>query len=805
MATSRAARRPPGGPRRLTRVFAIAGALVAATALPLAAGSATSQAARVKPTARSAPDQPPAQTAPTLTVTSVSPSYATSGGTITLKGRVWNGGRSAISDLLVGLTSSAAARFTSQTALEEFAAGTLPVDGLPVVAPQVIGKLQARHGAAWKIRLPVSALRLTCFGVYPLNVTLATAGTLTATEPVPMPFWPAKADGCAAVRPARFPISWIWPLIDSPHQGPCPGLLDNSLAASLAPGGRLAHLLAVGASYAASARLTWAIDPALLDNARTMTQSYSVGDSANCAGSTTHEPDQNARTWLRDVAKKTANEPVFVTPYADVDVAGLAQYDIPDLKSAFSSGERIAARILGRGAVPAPIPAGPKQLSAIAWPANGPASQAASQAIGPVLGAIKMGTVILAMPPPQLSFTPGAVTRTLNGVGGSLKVLLGDYSLSNLLASSTARSRLSSAAFSVSQLFLAETAMIVAEAPSDVRPIVVTPPRRWDPAAPLAALLLSDTANAPWLRTQTVGQIARQPESPGYSLALSAAGRQLPAKLLHKVAKLDASVALLQSIIAGGPDTRLNNAVYGVESSQWIAGGAAQARAMLNRTSRFVTRQFSLLSVGGQKVTKVTLGGQVGSVAVSIHNASSYSVKVGLQITSSNDTVIAKQRNTHAVYEVLPHSSTPLKLSVNAAQTGKATVRLRLTSPNGTLLPNPPDKPLIMKISATNLGTVALVIFAAALAIFVVASAAQAIRGGRPGAAEPQEPRDPASPGGSGASDTADTGGEPASTQGQVSDEGGQDSPAQPDRADNVFGDRSELSSVGRRPTKESR
>jgi hypothetical protein len=804
MASSHAARRTSGGLRLLTRAFAITGTLVAATALPLAAGPATSQAARVKLTAKSAPDQPQAQSQMTLSVTSVSPSYATPRDTITLNGRVWNEGRSAISDLSVGLTSSAIP-FPSQTALEGFAAGTMPVGGLPVaVAPKMISKLRARQGVGWTIKLPVSALRLGCFGVYPLNVTLAAAGTLIGTEPVPMPFWPAKTDSC--LRPTPFPISWIWPLIDSPHQGPCPGLLDNSLAASLAPGGRLASLLAVGASYSASAHLTWAIDPALLDNARTMTQSYPVGDSATCSDSTTRGPDQNARTWLRDVAKGTANQPVFVTPYADVDVAGLAlEGDTPDLKKAFVDGESLAGPILGRSRFPAPIPAGPKQLSAIAWPPGGVPSQAMIEK----LGAIKMGTVILAMPPPRLSFTPGAVTSTNDFLGSTQKVLLGDYSLSNVLASSAARSRLSSAVFSVSQLFLAETAMIVAEAPSDVRPIVVTPPRRWDPAKPLATSLLSDTSNAPWLRTQTVAQIARQPESRDNSLVLSAGGSQLPATLLHQVSKLDNSVALLQSITVGA-NSRLNHAVFGIESSQWAApGAAAQARKMLTRASRFVTKQFSLLSVGGQKVSNVTLGGRTGPVAVSIDNASSYPVKVGLQVTSSNDTVIAKQRNPHAVYEVLPHSSTGLKLSINAAQTGKATLSLRLKSPNGTLLPNPPDKPLIMKISVTNLGTVALVIFVAALAIFVVASAAQAIRGGRPGAFEPAEPDDAPSPAGASAGaspdDASDSGEDPADAHAQATDRAGQDSPARPDRADNVIGDRSELSSLGRRPMKESR
>lgn len=791
MASSNVARPAGGGARRLTRGCALGGAVLAASALPMAAGPVVSLAAS-SARATSAPSQ--GQPGLALSVTSVSPSYAEPGHPIVLKGRVWNGGRSAASDLSVQLYSSTS-RFTSQTALDEFAAGNLtPVSAPRLANPRTISRLRAGHGAGWTIKLPVSALRLSCFGVYPLTVTVSDpTGTLTARDPVPMPFWPQGPSSCpAAVRPAPFPVSWIWPLIDSPHQGPCPGLLDNSLAASLAPGGRLDSLLKVGARYAGRARLTWAIDPAVLDNARTMTQPYPVGQSSGCAHSNHFGQDENAKNWLTEIVNATSGQPVFVTPYADVDVAGLAQYgDITDLENAFTIGQQVAAPILHRDAVPAAPPAGPKKLSAIAWPSGGLPNPAELEN----LGAMKVSAVILAMPASasQLSYTPGAVTSVLDGVGTKLKVLLGNDSLNSLLASSAATSRRAGPIFGISQLFLASTAMIVAEAPAVQRPIVVTPPKRWDPAGRLAADLLRDTVNAPWLKAITAGQMAAQPEqSYPASLVRPDARGELSGKLLRQVTKLDRNVALLQSIMIGR-DNRLNRAVYGVESSRWAGAGAAQAHTMLTRVEQFVTEQFKGLSVGGKQVINVTLGGRAGTVPVSIRNSLGYPVKVGLRVTSSNNTVIATQR--HKFYKVNPHSSTGLKLSVNVTQTGKAKVVLRLRSPTGVLLPNPPDKPLVMRIKATNLGTVALVIFAAALTAFVIASAAQAIRRGRPGATVSdstglEEQEDLTSPGG------------PDVIRGT---EDRPDSRPVADRADSVVGDRSELSSVGRGPTKESR
>ena len=196
-------------------------------------------------------------------------------------------------------------------------------------------------------------------------------------------------------------------------------------------------------------------------------------------------------------------------------------------------------------------------------------------------------------------------------------------------------------------------------------------------------------------------------------------------------------------------DLRLNRAMFGIESSRWAGSGFPHARTRLKQLTAYVDNQFAGLSIGvhHQKVIHVTLGGKVGTVTISIHNSLPYPVRVGLQVTSNSETVTAKQHDEHELYLVPPGSSTGVKLNVSAATTGKAKVTLRLGGRSGKLLPNPPDKPLTLELSATNLGTVALVIFAAALAVFVIASAAQALRRGR-GGTDPAGCRRGATPGG---------------------------------------------------------
>jgi hypothetical protein len=81
-------------------------------------------------------------------------------------------------------------------------------------------------------------------------------------------------------------------------------------------------------------------------------------------------------------------------------------------------------------------------------------------------------------------------------------------------------------------------------------------------------------------------------------------------------------------------------------------------------------------------------------------------------------------------------------VKVKASSIGSTTVSLRLLAPDGQPLPG---APVNMTVQSTQLGTVTLVVLAAALAVFMIASASRAIRrgrasGGGSAAAEPDGP-----------------------------------------------------------------
>jgi len=115
---------------------------------------------------------------------------------------------------------------------------------------QTLATVPAHSTRPWSLTLRVSQAGMTTFGVYPLAAQLNQFGAQVDAARTFLPFWPA-ASQARSVRPVS--LAWIWPLIDAPHQAACPALLNNNLKASLASGGRLNQLLALGSSPPAAA------------------------------------------------------------------------------------------------------------------------------------------------------------------------------------------------------------------------------------------------------------------------------------------------------------------------------------------------------------------------------------------------------------------------------------------------------------------------------------------------------------------------------------------------------------------------
>jgi Family of unknown function (DUF6049) len=693
------------------------GLALSGPALPFPVPAAAAIAAR---------QQPGGSSPVSVAITSVNPQYAEPGKTVRVSGTLTNTSPDAISGLSVQLLSSSSP-FDNRSELQQYARGTF-TDGSPVLgADTLLTASLAPHATVnWSVSLNPDEVPISgSFGVYPLaaQVEDADLDTLSVSRTF-LPFWPnSKAQDPSAQQQ----IAWIWPLIDQPRQGACTGLLNNGLASSLAPGGRLGGLLDAGATYASSAHLTWAIDPALLASVNTMTTSYQVSGAA-CRMNQTHPASQAATTWLDQLKVATSGQPVFLTPYDDADIAALVGNNMnADLTHSFAEGRAVAGKVLGR-TFNVTATAGPTSLNGTVWPADGIANYAVLENLA---ASDQINTVVLdstTMPPSQQqTYTPSAQSTTPDGVGPPLNVLLSDDTITQILGSADAPSTSAATSFSVAQSYLAETAMIAAERPNLARSIVVAPPRSWDPPAGLADQLLSETTSAPWLRTVSLAALASAKNPTGVvnrQSPTASSNAELGRPLLDQARQLDAQADALESIQAS-PDqayvTGLNNAVAAAESSAWRGDGAAglQGSAQAQAAILYLSGQEGKVTVFG--APRVTLGGLTGSVPVSVQNELGFPVKVALQATSTGRVTVHQPRR---VITVPAGQLQVVKLQVAATTVGSNTLRVSLVTPQGV----PLQARTSIIVQATHYGDLALIVIAAALGVFLLTSAARAFR-----------------------------------------------------------------------------
>jgi Family of unknown function (DUF6049) len=713
------------------RAIAIAAAALASVAATAGAANASGAAAGQ------------AQTQPaSLAITSVNPVYAQPGKTVTVQGTLTNTSSNAMSGLSVQILSSGS-RFTSRGLMQDYMDGSYNVTSpLPGAVTNLRGTLAPGATATWSVTLQPSQLPMTQFGVYPLAAQAENSSqSFQIANETFLPYWPGVKDQ----DPVRQQVAWIWPLIDQPRQGMCSGLLNNGLAASLGSGGRLNGLLAAGSTFADSAHLTWAIDPALLANATAMAKPYHAGGVAGCRGSA--EPaSQAATTWLTLLKTATAGQPMFVTPYDDADIAALVRDNMTsDLDLAFSTGRTTAGKLLDRSFAPTPTGSS-ASLGGLAWPADGIANYGVLENLA---ASDKINTVVLdssTMPPsPQPpTYTPSAQTTTPDGEGPKLKVLLSDDTITQILGSANSSSDSKATAFAVAQRYLAETAMIAAEQPNLARSVVVAPPRRWNPPAGLASELLSETVNAPWLKPVSLSRLATAKHPAGQvndrQAPAAVSPHELSKPMLSQVRDLGQQVKLLKSIHASS-GSALNYGMYAVaavESAAWRGGGnaGAQGEALVQQLAGYLNTQESKLTIIGPP--RITLAGLKGPVPVSISNGLPYPVKVRLEVGPSRGISVKSQPPPTIVP---PGQQQIKKVEITAANVGSTTLTLRLVTPQGVAFP----AQTTVIIQATHYGILAEVIIGAAAAVFVLTLAARGFRRGRRARREKSSESDPGS------------------------------------------------------------
>jgi Family of unknown function (DUF6049) len=710
------------------RVLALAAAVVmpaAVTAvLALAAPAHASPVQAASPQAATVQAGPAQPGRVSIVIDSMSPQTAQPGATVTVTGTVSNETGQAAAGLDVELLTSAA-RFQTRDEMDQYASRGTGASLQQVGAPVAIAaSLKPGASAKWRASFGVNVAGITEFGVYPVTAQLVDmAGDVLASDPTLLPFWPGQ-QAAGLLRPLD--IGWTWPLIDQPHHQVCSALTNSDLTGSLGTGGRLSDLLAAGQAHP-GADLTWVIDPALLSDAATMTRAYQVDSGSGCSAAVTEPASQAARTWLSGLQAITSDQPTVLTPYANADISALVHSGLTgDITTAYSTGATVADTVL-HGSFGSPV----------ALPAGGTADLSV---LTNLAAAQHIGTVVLdssEMPANPAVFEPDdAVTSVRTADGRTMTVLLADHVLTGVLAAGDTPSGVlpPSTQFAVSQRFLAETAMIAAEAPDSDRSIMVAPPEDWSPSAALASELLSETTSTPWLAPATVGSlagardsdatIARQPPpasrpSPG----------ELSASYLSTVSAVGTQLDVYSDLLAQ-PSTPylqgLGEALIVTESAAWRGGGAAQGLALAGKLSSFMSGEESRIAIIAAQ--QVPMGGSSGPVPVSVQNGSHHAIQVRLNagvVSTPNQTSQLTVGRFQNLITVQPQQEVTVRLPVSSAPIGPTDIRLSLSTASGKPLPLPPAS---LTVQSTRYGRAILFLIGAAIGVLVLTSVFRGIR-----------------------------------------------------------------------------
>jgi hypothetical protein len=236
------------------------------------------------PGGATAPDAPDPMA---ITLETLTPKVVRPGDTLVVAGTVTNTSATTLTDMTVELRASTR-RITTRYELSRDFDPATKVGSLIPSTWRRLGKVEPGEQIYWSVTLPANSLYLprsgAQFGAYPLAIELTAvrdSKTTTARLPTTLIWMPDDAQ----FQPTK--VAWLWPLTDGVHRGLGGVFLDDDLATDLAPTGRLGELLRMATD--AGIPLSYAVDPALTDDATAMAASARPGAAAE-GGSASSAP-----------------------------------------------------------------------------------------------------------------------------------------------------------------------------------------------------------------------------------------------------------------------------------------------------------------------------------------------------------------------------------------------------------------------------------------------------------------------------------------------------------------------------------
>jgi hypothetical protein len=668
----------------------------------------------------------------TLELTEVTPAAVTPDGTVIVSGRVRNTADRRLRRPQVRLLLH---RDRLGTREEVSAWPEVGLDhAVPIVesATNLRGDLRPGDTKTFTIRLPARRLGLSddpqAFGPYGIGVE-ALAG---AREPRRVGVIDSTVvwSPTTTFRPTRFtmlvPITHPVTRIEA-------GRPTGELAASVAPGGRLARLLAATTDPA----MAWALDPAVAVAVRRITEaepgqplpaesagsaevtaSPSPGSDAVAPGSAAAVADADARAWLAVLGARAQGRAVIQLPFADLDLAAMGQARARDL---VEGADRLGARGLG------PVLGREPDLT-VAVPFDGTADRR-TLAMLATTGRTAVVVAEDALPAASgLGYTPDAVAGIRAGgrkKDGDLTALVADERLSARVAGAGGPN--STAAI---QRLLADLAAVTLERPVQSRHLLATTPRDWDPDPAAVRQAVAALRAAPWVELAGLDDLRDVPPATGTGrpAAPRAPGRVRAAALPveHVAQARDAwqrltrfAPALQEPEVVLPP---LREGTLSLLSVTWRDRQEEAARAGSELAEEVATFAGGVRVVGDGPYNLLT---SAGDLPIRVENSLEYAVRVELRLRPRSARLTATER---ALVELSPRSGRDVRIPVRGVANGDVDVEAVLRAPGGTVVGVPTTFTVRVRQDWESRGVIAAGILLVGLLLFGLS---RSVRGGR--------------------------------------------------------------------------
>lgn len=684
-----------------------------------------------------------------VSLDTLTPSAPMEGDTLTVSGTVTNQSKQTVTDATVDVRVGP--RMTSRSQIDAVSGRTgflpdsdpAPLGGGYKVA---IPRLAAGLSTEFKLSVPVDKLGLEDGGVYQLGVSL-TGQTAQAGEQVLgiertfLPYQPEATE-------KKTQLTYLWPLISSAHVSAETGTDDqqtpvfenDELAAELAPGGRLDHMVTLGRELP----VTWVIDPDLLATVDAMTRSYRVKSGTDTV------PGRNqavAERWLGALEKAVVGRKVVALPFADPDIASLAHRgkDVPGSLSHLQPATELAGTTVE-------TILHVKPSTDFSWPVDG----AVDPSIMDVATSAGARKVIARSDSfhDDLPYTPTAARP----IGGGTTAVVSDAYLSTAFEGDMLPAGNSTLAI---QEFLAQSLAVTLEQPDQQRSIVVAPQRMPTTAqAQTMAVALRGLSAQRWTQALDLIAASAVKPDPDASTKVPSASRY-PQKLRKQELPVQAFRDMQDTrgelddfkVILTQPDrvvTPFGNAISREMSTSWR--GQAPAASLYRIT---VQQYLKSLSKGVQLIDKsdLTLSGRSATIPVTVQNKLLQGVDhLVLRLTSGNKTRL-KLNGGDAVAE-LPvridggHSQS-VKFTASANANGPVPMTAQLFTEDGT----PYGQPMTFTVKVSEITPTVMLVIAGGVLLLVLAGARMytqrkraAARNAEAEAAEDDDPEQPSDP-----------------------------------------------------------